>query len=416
MANVTLSPNMSLPVPTVSVDSGPDWANNINSCLSILDQHNHASGSGVQITQAGISLNATTASFDSLSFNSSNAYALRSVRFMPQGAALALATDLGCLYESGVDLYYNDGSGNQIRMTQGGSIVGTAGSISGLPSGTASASYSGGTFVWQSATNTAANMDAGSYIFRNSTASSKGLTLSPPNAMAADYSLFLPSIPATQSIVSLDTSGNLSASYTVDNATLTIASNIIKVANGGITGTQVSTSANIVVSSLGLGGVGGAVLGGVTIAAQKMVESGYPVYLNVHTAGTIVDDYSNNTLAIANSAYTVRLPAVVSARPSTNGLMIVRGFVDAAGQSPGSGTSFGEGWTATLTTNTYTITFSTAFFDNPVIIATSANAPGPFFCGVVSSPSTSSFSIQIKDDSGTLRTAPFYFTAIGQRA
>lgn len=204
----TTSPNMNLILPAVSEATGPGWAQTLNGDLSIIDQHTHASGSGVPITQDAIELAAVAAPYDSLSFNSTNAYEVRSVRFDAQVAALALPTDLGCIYESGVDLYYNDGAGNQIRLTQGGSIVGTAGSISGLPSGTASASYSGGTFVWQSATNTAANMDAGSYIFRNATASSFGLTLSPPNAMGANYALVLPALPGAQSFVTLDASGN----------------------------------------------------------------------------------------------------------------------------------------------------------------------------------------------------------------
>ena len=177
MSNIILSPNMSLPVPIVSVDPGPDWANNYNSCLSVLDQHNHSPGSGVLINQSGIGLSSTSGSLDSLSFNNTNAYNLRSVRFSPQGAPLSLVTDIGCIYEAGVDLYYNDGAGNQIRLTAGGSIVGTAGSISGLPSGTASASYAAGTFTWQSATLTAAAMDNGPVTIRQQVASANGVTL-----------------------------------------------------------------------------------------------------------------------------------------------------------------------------------------------------------------------------------------------
>jgi hypothetical protein len=235
------SPNMNLPVPVVSTELSPAWATDINACMAAIDSHNHSTGQGVAISQDGISLTAASTTFDSLNFNTSNAYALRTVRFTAQASALALSTDKGCIYEAGVDLYYNDGNGNQIRLTQGGSIVGTAGSITGLPSGTASAAFSGGTFVWQSATNTAANMDAGSYILRNNTVSSKGLTLNPPNAMAADYGLTLPSIPGSTKILICDTSGNITASYTVDNSTITIASNVIGVPAGGITATQIAT-------------------------------------------------------------------------------------------------------------------------------------------------------------------------------
>ena len=166
----TISPNMGLVIPTIAVDSGLVWEQSVNADLDILDGHNHSSGQGVQINPAGLNINSD------LTFNDNNATALRSVRFQSQGAPLSLGTDLGCLYESGVDLYYNDGSGNRVRITQSGSVTGSTGTITGLPSGTASASFAAGTFVFQSATLTSATLDAGSIILRNNTASSHGLT------------------------------------------------------------------------------------------------------------------------------------------------------------------------------------------------------------------------------------------------
>lgn len=231
----TLSPNMSLPISTVAVDSGLNWELNLNAALTLLDQHTHAPGSGIQIQPSGININTD------FPFNNNNATTLRSVRFQTQASALALVTDKGCLYESGVDLYYNDGSGNQIRITQSGSIAGASGTITGLPSGTASASFASSTFVFQSATNTAANIDGRNTILRNSTANSKGLTLTPPSAMAADFSLILPSLPGSTSFLTLDTSGNITGSIPTIG-TLTTA-NLSASAN--ITGSQLSASAGI---------------------------------------------------------------------------------------------------------------------------------------------------------------------------
>lgn len=195
---------MSLPVPTVSVDPGPDWANNINASLSILDGHNHGAGSGVQITPAGININSD------LSFSNNNATVLRSTRFDPQTTALSLATDIGCLYEVGVDLYYNDGVGNQIRITQSGSVSGASGTITGLPSGTASASYSAGTFTFQGATSTPATMAVGPLVVGNPVASSKTVTISPNNSIASNYNFVLPAaLPAALNYMTLDNSGNV---------------------------------------------------------------------------------------------------------------------------------------------------------------------------------------------------------------
>jgi hypothetical protein len=235
MANTNPSIYMSLPVPTVGVDNGPDWATNLNSCLTLIDAHDHTTGSGVPISSGAININAD------LPFQNFNITGVRSVRLQSQSAVLSLATDLGCLYEVTNDLYYNDGAGNQVRITQSGAVAGTPGSIANLVS-PASASYVSGStkFVFQSAANTSALLDAGSVIIRNATASSKGLTLSAPNAMAADYTLVLPPLPASQKIMTLDASGNITAPYTVDGSTISISTNIIGVVSGGIGTTQLA--------------------------------------------------------------------------------------------------------------------------------------------------------------------------------
>jgi microcystin-dependent protein len=207
MPNVTNSPNMNLPVPIVGQESGPQYGIDIDSCLAIIDQHNHSPGSGVPVTPSGLSM---TADLPMLGNNVTN---VRSLRLSPQGTTISLPADIGCLYESGIDLYYNDGSGTAIRITQAGGVAGTPGSISNLLA-PASASYVGAnsTFVWQSAVNTPANMDFGSAILRNLTVNSFGLTLAPPNAMGSNTTITLPTLPASQSLVAMDSSGNMSAS------------------------------------------------------------------------------------------------------------------------------------------------------------------------------------------------------------
>jgi hypothetical protein len=186
MSDTTISPLMGMPVPNVGVDPSPDWATNIVASLSIIDGHTHSSGSGNLVTPTGLNINVD------LPMGGNNLISIRSCRYQSQSAALSATTDLNCTYVSGVDLYYNDGNGNQIRLTSGGSIVGSAGSISGLPSGTASASYSAGTFTWQSATNTPANMAVGPLIIGRNAAASKTVTLQPDAAQAANYNMTFP--------------------------------------------------------------------------------------------------------------------------------------------------------------------------------------------------------------------------------
>jgi hypothetical protein len=206
MSNVIVSANMGLAIPVTGVDPGPDYANNVNASLSKIDTHNHAPGNGVQITPSGLNISGD------LSFIGNNATSMRSVRFLPQGAPLSGALDLGCIYESGVDLYYNDGNGNQVRITQSGGVAGSPGSISGLTS-PASATYVSfsSTFVWQSAANTPANMDMASLFLRNLSANSFYMEVSPPSGMASNSAVVLPAVPGVPGFVTLDASGNYNA-------------------------------------------------------------------------------------------------------------------------------------------------------------------------------------------------------------
>lgn len=207
-----ITPNMNLIVPVPTREPSPDWAYDLNASLTILDQHTHASGSGVLITPSALNINAD------LPLTSHNLTLVRTIRFSAQVSPITGSTpDLGCLYESGVDLYYNDGGGNQIRITQSGSVAGSAGTITGLPSGTASAAYGASVFVFQAATATAANIDVGSVLLRNNTASSFALTLAPPSAMGADLSLVLPALPGATNFLTLDVSGNIAANVAISH-------------------------------------------------------------------------------------------------------------------------------------------------------------------------------------------------------
>lgn len=229
MANTTISPNMNLVIPTVGVDPGPDWATNLNASLSLIDQHDHSNGNGVKITPSGLNISSD------LTFQGNNLIQARALEFQSQ---LSLITDLDALYVVSGDLYYNDGAGNQIRVTQSGSVVGPAGSITGLVS-PASATYIAGsqTFVWQADANLAATMDMGSVIIRDLTTNSFGITLQAP-VLSADYSLTLPALPSQQSFMTLDAAGNMAAPWTVDNSTIKIQSNQLVVQGNAIAGSD----------------------------------------------------------------------------------------------------------------------------------------------------------------------------------
>lgn len=203
----TISPNMSLVVPAVGVTTGPQWAADIDMSLGIIDRHDHSPGNGVQITPDGMNISGDlTFQGHSLTFG-------KSVQFSSNVSPLS---SVGSIYEAGVDLYYTDGNGNQIRLTQSGSVVGAPGTISGVVP-PASASYVSGssTFIFQSAVNTSANIDGACLIQRDIVAGSNAVTVCPPAGLGANYTVTWPgTLPVSQRIFLIDSSGNLQTTMT----------------------------------------------------------------------------------------------------------------------------------------------------------------------------------------------------------
>lgn len=343
MADFIITPNMSLPNPVPTMAPGPAWAQYIQSCFIDIDAHDHSLGKGVQITPNGLNISSD------LPFNSNNATVLRSVRFIAQSAPLSLPTDIGALYESGVDLYYNDGAGNQIRITQGGSVTGATGTITGLPSGTASASYAAGTFTFQSATNTPANLDVGNIIIRNDTLNSHGLTLAPPNALAADYEITFPLLPAVKGIVTLNSSGTMNVEPDVP-----AAPSIITVDTSGNLGTQLQPYSITV-------GVGGQ-------------------FTSINTA--IAAASTDQTILIANGTYTENV--VVNKRLVIDGSgygTVINGTLEfASGSSDSIMTRFRTTGQITLDSGVTEVTLLEFF--TPTVNSITDNGSGNFYQGM----------------------------------
>lgn len=207
---------MRLNNPIPGVDPGPDYADNLQSSLNIIDQHDHSAGAGVKVNTNGLNINSD------LSFQSNNAIQLRSTQYNNYVSTLSGGNTPGTTptsidqcsgYFSGGDFYINNGAGTAVQITNGSSVNAGAGSITGLPSGTASVTFSGGVYVFQNATSTPANIDVGSIVIRQqNTPSSNGLTLSAPAALASgNYGLTLPAVPLSTQFVTLDSSGAIGA-------------------------------------------------------------------------------------------------------------------------------------------------------------------------------------------------------------
>lgn len=247
------TPNMNLTQPVIGTDSGLVWEQSTNNNAGIVDGHTHIPGQGDQIPPAGLDINTD------LTFQGNSATNLKATIYVAQSS---VATN-GAIYFKGTDLYANDLSGNSIQITSGGGVNATS---SGIASGTATAGFVSSALVVNQATNTPANIKAGSYLMGNNTSGSHFLTLAPPNAMAADYTLNLPSLPVSQSVVTLDNSGNFAtpAVYPLPAAAI---------ANGAITTTQISGSAGITGGQIANTTITNANIANTTISAAKIANN-----------------------------------------------------------------------------------------------------------------------------------------------
>lgn len=239
----TPTPNMNLQLPTINVDSGLTWEQDVNNNSLIIDSHNHSPGSGIQIPPSGLNINS------SLSFQNNQAIALQATTFTQQAS---LATLNSIFVGTDGNLYFNDGVGDpSIQITSGGTVNATS---SGIVSGTATASFVSSVLVVNAASNTPANIQGGSLLLGNNVSASKFLTLSPPSSMAANYTLTLPPLPAASgSFLTVDTSGNISSTVTVDNSTLQVSSNVLQIKPQGVA--QADLALRSTGSTVGAGGV-----------------------------------------------------------------------------------------------------------------------------------------------------------------
>ena len=117
--------NMNLTQSSVGVTTGPDWATNTESNWTAIDTHDHSSGKGVQISPAGININAD------LEFNANDATELRTVAFDSSASATSSA-DRRCFYEDGGDIYWRNASGTAVQITSGTAVGSGVGSIDGM--------------------------------------------------------------------------------------------------------------------------------------------------------------------------------------------------------------------------------------------------------------------------------------------
>jgi microcystin-dependent protein len=224
MSTTILTPNMNLVLPIPGQELGPQYAIDINAAFVQVDGHDHANGEGVRINPAGLNINTD------LPFNGNNITLLNATEYISNVTPLPGSFPfLNTTYFSGGNFFVNDGAGNQVQITSGGTVNATS---SGISSGTATASFVGGVLVVNSNVNTPANIQAGSILIGNNVSGSNFVHLQAPNALGADYSLTLPPSNSTGStaFLTIDTSNNMGEGPAL---------------NGGITAANIAATAGL---------------------------------------------------------------------------------------------------------------------------------------------------------------------------
>jgi len=240
----TANMGMVLPIPGVTQAlgialPGESWMELQNAAALVLDAHNHTSGMGAPLPAAAMNIDAD------VDWHGFNIIGLRSTRYTAQAAPLSLAADVGAVYVYGNELWYRDFAGDNVQITDNGSVVGPPGSITGLVP-PASAVYAAGAFTWKSDVAAYASMINGSVRIYDQVGAGKYAQITAAPAAGVDYTLTLPPAPPSVTrIITMDAGGALTAKYNVDEATISVAGNTFHVPTSGIGSLQIASSAVI---------------------------------------------------------------------------------------------------------------------------------------------------------------------------
>ena len=156
---------MNLDLPVVGSTS-PDWGAKLNAALTAIENHDH-NATGAQVPIAAVLVN------QDVELNNNDITEVRSVRLQAQDGYLVGGLDVGCAYRIGQDLYFNNGSGTPIRITQ---------------SGVVNASSSGNSNVWATTSITSHHtiLSSDTYVsLLVNTTSARNITLPAANAVSA---------------------------------------------------------------------------------------------------------------------------------------------------------------------------------------------------------------------------------------
>jgi C1q domain len=389
MANYIITPNMNLLEPTVGLEAGPQYASDINASLTLIDQHDHSTGKGVQITPAGININAP------LPFNDEPATGLEYSSYVAQASATSVVQALSIAPVSSInELWYTDSNGTQTQITSNGQVNVVASSIPGE-------SYAAGTFIWtqtQSSLPTRpANFDIGSVTIRPTVdGTTNGVTLSPPSAISSQYSINLPALPGVTSFLSISAAGVMAtpiATTGTSNQTITTVggvptwssfnsnpmTDIGQMIAGGASGAPVAVAAGVVGQAIVSTGAGTpSFQGGIAAHVFSGTQITVPSPPNVLVFPSVIFD-TNSAYNTSTGHYVCPVAGIyrVSIAGITNGASGELWYLYKNGAQSGTGIAQNPG--ANVYTGGTTLV-QCAVGDSLTIVGVTAGVPAaPFF-------------------------------------
>lgn len=117
---------MNMELPVVLTTLGPEWAEELNAALEVVDGHDHTSGKGKPVPVSGLDINAN------LNFQNKKAYNLFSTQYQEVSSVLTGASNADSISAFDGDLYWTNGAGNSVQITSGGSVITSPGTFSSL--------------------------------------------------------------------------------------------------------------------------------------------------------------------------------------------------------------------------------------------------------------------------------------------
>ena len=109
--------NLSLPSPTVT--DGPEWAEQLNDALEVVDDHDHSSGKGKKVTPAGFDVN------DDLDVQEHALLNVDKVNLVNQDSALSGVSNACTVSFANGNFYITNSGGIPVQVTDGTQVVST---------------------------------------------------------------------------------------------------------------------------------------------------------------------------------------------------------------------------------------------------------------------------------------------------